>query len=445
MTYHNAEKYINSAPEEHAGKYSFVLMEYLCSLLEIPYKRIKYIRVAGSNGKTICSAMLSSVLTRSGYNICTLNMSPLSDIKENIRHNTSPLSVAEICETVSEISFAAQTAKRNIETARNTASEKGELPTEYSNIPQQLIEEDTPISLTRGEILFLCALMYYKKSNCSLFVLEGKHSNTDPSLFLRPPFAALICGAIPNGDRAQISKIKSYIRRGCDDIISAPQDSEAHKIIRDTCASVGCRLTTPIRSSLKIKQLSLTGTRFSYQNKDYRLSLCGRFQCINAITVIEAIKVLRRHGYKISDEAELLGMSDVKIRSRFEVLAVHPTIIADSTHRLEAVETVCESLFDFSEVTGRRVKLCLPTDKTLTEKYMEMLYSRGYTISELYTISQDPAIELSTEIKATAFSTPKTAVKQMLSSLERDEILLISGRNSFTDVIRLEVKRILDF
>ncbi|MBQ8140845.1 MAG: hypothetical protein IJ038_04015 [Clostridia bacterium] len=451
MTYHNAEKYISSAPKETSGKHSFDRTEYLCTLLNIPYKKINYVRLAGSNGKTICSALLSSVLSKAGYNVCTLNMSDLSDPKENVRRNTLPMTVSEFSETVSEISAACTLMKRNIEAAQASVSDTEDIPEEYRGIPLALIKGDISAELTRSEILLAAALLFYKKQGSNLLIIESAHNSIDPSLFMKAPFAAVICGTIPNGDNKQISKIKNYIRKGTGDVVSAPQDSYAYKIISDTCASVNCRLTVPIRSSLTIKQLSLTGTRFLYQGEEYKLSLCGRFQTTNAITVIETLKVLRRHGYKISDEAEKQGISAVRIRSRFEVLSVHPTIIADSTYKEEAVETMCESLFDFSEFTGRSLRLCLPDDASLTESYLSMLSSRGYTVASIYTVAnpeqksreKDEASRYNPPLSR--FATPKAAAKHMIGELGENDTLLISGKYSFTDPIRLEIMRYLEF
>ena len=70
MTYHNAVKYISSAPRETEEKHSHDRLYYLSELMGGLHKRLNYIHLAGSNGKTICSALLSSVLSRSGYSVC---------------------------------------------------------------------------------------------------------------------------------------------------------------------------------------------------------------------------------------------------------------------------------------------------------------------------------------------------------------------------------------
>lgn len=452
MTYHNAEKYIIEAREgTDEAHYSFDRIAYVAKLLGTPQKRLNYIHLAGSNGKTICSALLSSVLAKSGYNVCTITLSRLSDIKENIRHNARPISITELTEMVQGIYAAVNQMRDNITHARSLLAANEELDEELLDIPEALLLDDTPLTLTRAEIILLVGICFYAKYGCEICVIESTHSATDPSLFLKPPFAAAICGAIPNEDKKQIARIRTYIRRGITEIVSAPQNAFAHKTISDICADINCRFTVPVRSSLTVKQLSLIGTSFVYGGEPYKLALCGRFQTTNAITVIEIIKMLRRCGFDIPVDKEKAGLAAVKIKSRFEVLSVNPTIIADSTYKLEAVETVCESFFDFSEITGRFVKLCLPCDAELINTYIDRLSERGYKIPAIYSIAKEDTEKqaVSTGIPADHalefFPTPKAAAKALLSSLERDDVLIISGRYSFTDTLRLEIMRALAF
>ena len=450
MTYHNAQKFINSAPIYNEENYSLDRISYLSYLLGAPNKNLNYIRLAGSNGKTICSSLLSSVLVEAGYKVCTINMSHLSDVTDNIRLNTLPLSIEDFTHTVQKVVSACTDMRKNIEEAKLSAILEGENFSQ-SDIPNALLSEDAELAPTRAEILLLAALCIYKEKECDLCIIESVHNDVDPSLFLKLPITAVICGAIPNSDKEQINRIKTYIRRGLGEVVSAPQNSLAYKTIADSCAAINCRLTIPARSSLTIKQLSLIGTGFLYNGESYRLGLCGRFQTTNAITVIETLKVLRRHGYKISPAAEKDGLAKVKIKSKFEVLSVNPTIIADSTYKQEAVETVCESLFDFSEITGRQLQLMLPADINLIKKYIKMLRDRGYNISCIYTLCENDeessaiVSELPDDIALMSFKTPKAALRYILPTLSSDALWLISGRYSFTSRIRLEIMRALEF
>lgn len=451
MTYHNAQKFINSAPIHNEENYSFDRINYLASLLGAPHKNINYIRLAGSNGKTICSSLLSSVLVNAGYKVCTLNMSQLSDVTDNIRLNTRPISIDDFIHAIQTIVSASSDMRKNVKEARLSAMAENSEVSVPEDIPASLLLETAELALTRTEILLLAALCIYKEKECDLCIIESVHNDIDPSLFLKLPITAVICGAIPNSDKEQINRIKAYIRRGIGEVVSAPQNSLAYKTIADSCAAINCRLTIPARSSLTLNQLSFIGTSFVYNGESYRLSLCGRFQTTNAITVIETLKVLRRHGYKISTDAEKDGLAKVKIKSKFEVLSVNPTIIADSTYKQEAIETVCESLFDFSEITGRQLQLMLPPDVNLIKKYLTMLGNRGYNISCIYTLCESEAetsyilSALPSDVTLKSFKTPKAAVKYIFPMLNSESLWLISGRYSFTAPIRLEIMRTLEF
>ncbi len=448
MTYHNAIKYIEGAANDSYDNISTERISYLLSALDTPWKRLKYIRVAGSNGKTICSAMLSSILTEAEYKVCTLTMSPTNDPKEAILYGNRPVSVPQFTKLITPIYELAQKIKKAYESA-----EEGIKRDDIDNSANtdDINRKNFRPELTRGEILLCAALLFYKEMRCDLMIIEAEHNSSDPSLTLPPPFAAVISGAIPENAPEELSKIKPYIQRGTGEVVSAPQNSHAYKAIADTCAIANCRLSLPIRSLLTVKKLSLIGTEFSYGGEDYKLSLCGRFQTINAITVIEAVKLLRRYGYRISTEKEKAGMVSTKLRARFELLSASPTVIADSTYKEEAIDTVCESLFDFSEITGLSLSLCLPPEPSLILNYVKCLSERGYKIQALYSICPDEksASELteaiSHKIKLVPCLSPRAAAKTIVTDLPDTELLLISGNFSFADSLRLEIMRRLNF
>ena len=84
MTYHNAQKYILSAPDEVAETHPGNNIKFLWSILGSPQKNINYIRLAGSNGKTISSEMLTSVFKQTNYTFGSLTTTIRSDLRYNI-------------------------------------------------------------------------------------------------------------------------------------------------------------------------------------------------------------------------------------------------------------------------------------------------------------------------------------------------------------------------
>ncbi len=422
MTYFNAIKFIKSAPNiaPHDASASERILK-LCSALGDPQKKLKYVRLAGSNGKTVCARMIIEILNCAAIHNGCLSMPIHSEIRENIRIDGKPITMDETVTYVETI--VAAVAKIN----------EGSAPASH-------------FRPTAHEILLCVALLAFSAHKCTLSIIESDHKGEDPSRFLPAPFAAVICGRIPSNERQEIIKIRSYICRGIRELISAPQNQEAYKIISDTCFSANCRLTLPVRNRYSVKALTLRGTAFIYKGNEYSLRLCGKFQTMNALVAIESAEMLSRCGYKIDTETVRRALARVVAPCKFEVLGVSPTIIADSTHTDIAIGAVCDSLADFKEMTGTHVRLCLPYGE-LIDKYVNALTSRGYTVDSISALAapEEDGYTVNTDLRITQLKTLKQTAKAALKDLTRDEILLISGPSNFTINLRYELLAILGF
>lgn len=426
MTYHNAIKFIKTAPnitpkDDSASDRILAL----CAALGNPQKKIKYIRLAGSNGKTVCARMLISILNKAQIENGCLSMPIYSDVRDNVRINGNPITMDQTVEYVSQIKAAVE--QINAESYQ---------------------ESNTVFKPTAHEILLCMAMLAFVANKCSVCIIESDHNGEDPSRFLPAPFAAVICGSIPIEDRDKhdIYKIRSYICRGVREIVSAPQNPEAYKVIADTCSSVNCRLTLAIKNNIEVTRLTLRGTSFNYKDHEYSLRVCGKFQTVNAVVAIESADMLSRFGYKISREDVVAGLYAVTAPCKFEILSVMPTIIADSTHTPIAIEAVCDSLLDFQDITGKNIRLCLP-DGELISQYVSALQSRGYSIEKISALEIKELSADRGEIKAplSLCKTEKATAKDALASLDNQSALLISGSSNFTRKIRYELLNILGF
>ncbi len=405
MTYLNAKKYILSCPDNIScdkERFNSLLQE-----LGSPQKNIKYLRLAGSNGKTVMAEMLMSVMKKAGYTAGCLYMPTRQEPRNNICIGSATLSMDTFAEYTKKI--------------RDCSRALGVTP-------------------SRAEILLLIALMSFKNAHCNICIIESDHFGTDPSKMLPPPFAAVICGAIPNGDRGEIAKIRSYIYRGISELVSVPQNSEAHKIITDTCYSINCRPNIPAQTEISVGRLSFGKTEFSYRGRQYTLGLCGRFQISNAMLLLKTVEMLGRFGYKISYEQVNDALSSLKIPAKFEVLSISPLMIADTTHTPVAIEAVCDSLADFKDITPKSVRLCLPNGEII-EHYIRALTKRGYSIEKIIT---DGTQDLDGYTCFCA-STPKHIARACLDGLDKGTLLLMSGTPSFVLPIRYELLGIMGF
>lgn len=426
MTYHNATKYLIGSPDEMIETTPGARIRALWDFLDQPQRPLKYVRLAGSSGKTVCAEMLVSCLKQTEFTVGCLITPLRQEIRENIRINGIPLSFEQMAAYVEQV-------------YRGVVAINKKRTGKHSNPPDTESDAlgDTPFQLTKYEILLTAALLAFRDHHCDLCILESDHTHADPTRFLPSPFAAAICGTIPNEDRKEIGRIRSYIGHGIQEIVSAPQNQDAYHVISDTCASINCRLTIPTKSSLSIQRLSLSGSEFTYREKSYRLSLCGKFQVTNAIVVLEILEMLARRGFALSYEQIADGLLQTKIPAKFEILSVSPTIIADSTHSEIAVETICDSMTEFRSILGTNVRLLLPND-ALAKKYDEVLTGMGYTVEKTILLDEHtPKLLLKKRIGETI----STATK----NLSKDTVLMISGPFAFTSQIRYELLKQLGF
>ncbi len=430
MTYHNATKFLIQSPDELHEEIAGTRIRTLWELLGQPQRNLKSLRLAGSSGKTVCAEMLVSCFRGSDFKVGCLTTPLRQEIRENIRIDGTPLSFEEMARYVEQIYRASiEINKTLMQTDSPTANAA---PT-------------SPYQLTKHEILLSAALLAFRDRHCDLCILESDHTHADPTCFLPAPFAAAICGTIPSEDKKEIGRIRSYIGHGIQEIVSAPQDQDAYRVISDTCAAINCRLTIPTKSALEIHRISLSGSEFSYRESSYRLSLCGKFQITNATVVLEILDMLSRRGFKLSREQISSGLHRTKIPSKFEILSVSPTIISDSTHSEVAVETVCQSMSDFQTIIGRKVRLCLPSGE-LARRYEEVLHSMSYEIEQVVLFEEASDEEFSEKSWQTAHNRKiRAVIDHALKNLTAETILLISGPFPFTSEIRYEILKKLGF
>lgn len=419
MTYHNATKYLFTAPDElpeaTAGNR---LRQFLVELGD-PQKKLTYFRITGSNGKTVCSKMLTSIFHHSEYKVGCLTMPLRDDVRENILIDHEPISMSEIEELVGEIYSLVKTINKRPK------------PIEE--------EEDDELVLTKYEILLCTALLAFLKHGCSLCIIESGNVAGDPTRYLPAPIAAAICGTIPSQSQRDIHQIRSYLCHGIREIVSAPQDQDAYHIISQICASISCRLTIPTKAELHLLKSSLGGSEFCYKGKAYKLPLCGEFQITNATVTLEVVHMLARHGFTLSDDAIAAGLQDLKMICKLEVLSISPTIIADSTHSPEAIQTVCHCLAEFQTQIGTRISLCLP-DTELAEQYECALHENGFGIGTVLLHGVEDAPE-----PYVGYTRTRDTVSHIRSGSNPDEVWLISGPHPFTAKLRHELLQAMGF
>ena len=103
MTYHNAVKYLLGAPDDCADSPASQRLRRLWFMLGNPQSNLKYLRLVGNSGKTVCAEMLLAAFAKSRFRVGCLNMPLHAEPRENIRIGQRALSFDEMAGYVEQI------------------------------------------------------------------------------------------------------------------------------------------------------------------------------------------------------------------------------------------------------------------------------------------------------------------------------------------------------
>lgn len=315
MTYEQAIEYIHSISWS-GSRPGLERIERLCSMMGNPQNELRFIHVAGTNGKGSTCSMLSSILGCAGYNVGLFTSPFVKCFNERMCVGTQAISDGELAQI--------------IEYVRPFADSMDDPPTEF-------------------ELITASAFEFFKRHRCDIVVLEvGMGGRLDSTNIIKAPIASVITGialdhtAYLGNTVAEIAREKAgIIKQGCP-VIFGGDDEDALKVIKETADSKGAALSTSDPQSISITSTSLSGTVFNYKDHtDLKISLLGSYQPRNAATVLEVISALRKQGLDIPDTAVRKGLSSAKWSARFELISNDPVIIYDGGHNIEGI-TACK-------------------------------------------------------------------------------------------------------
>ncbi len=281
-------------------------------------KRLRFIHVAGSNGKGSTCAMIESVLRAAGYRTGLFTSPAVFDFREQIR----------VCgEWIGEEALCALT-----EQVRAAAEGMGDKPTPY-------------------ELLTALAMLHFARERCEVVVLETALGGRDDCTnVIDAPLAAVITSISLEHTRllgatvGEIAAVKAgIIKRGCS-VVCCENDSAVMEAVSKRCAEQNAPLRTVSASALTALGGDLAAQRFAYRGREYTLGLLGAHQLANAAAVLGVIDVLREQGFTISEEALVHGLASVEWGARFQILRREPLFILDGGHNPQCAAALADAL-----------------------------------------------------------------------------------------------------
>lgn len=320
MTYEESLNYINSS-EWFASKLGLERISGLLSRLGDPQKQLKFVHIAGTNGKGSCSAMLASVLKAAGYKTGLYTSPYIYRFNERMQINGKEIDNDVLADLITELRSAADSM------------------------------EEHPLIF---EMVTAAAMLWFAREQCDIVVLEvGLGGRLDATNVIESSEVSVIMNigldhTLQLGETiSEIAAEKGGIIKNDGSVILYQQSDEAENVIRELCNCRKADLTIADFSAIEPEFDSLDGQTFTYQGKSYAIPLLGEHQRRNAATAIEAIEVLRSKGWNIDQTALEFGLYSVFWPARFEVLMDDPFFVLDGGHNPQCAGTVVKNLGDY--------------------------------------------------------------------------------------------------
>ena len=355
MNYREAMAYV-----EELGQYGSVMglvsMRELCKRLGNPQEELKFVHIAGTNGKGSILAYVSTILQKAGYRVGRYLSPTVRDYRERFQVNGRMITQAGLCKYLELVREAAE------------AMAAEELP------HPPAFEIETAV-----------AFLYFLDQQCEIVVLEtGLGGATDATNIIETTLVAAFASisrdhmGILGDTLEQIAAVKAGIIKNKCYVISVRQSPEVMKVLRQAALLHKAKFfTADVERASKLRY-GITKQDFSYDHyKELAITMLGQFQIDNAVAAVEIVTALGKLGYPVKEEQLRLGFLETKWTGRFDVIGRRPLFIADGAHNEDASRRLAESIrFYF---TNRRILYIMGM---LKDKEYEKVIQNTFELAE---------------------------------------------------------------
>ena len=321
MDYYQARKYIKDA-EQVVTKMGLLNIKMLLEKVGNPQDDLKFIHIAGTNGKGSVLASISTILTEAGYRIGRYISPTIYSYRERIQVNG---------ENIEREAFAKHLTK---------------LAEAISQMEIEGLDKPSPF-----EIETALSFLYFSEKKCDLVVLEsGMGGRDDATNIVANTIMAVLTPISMDhmeylgNSLIEIALNKAGIIKPEAVVVSARQEPEVEEAIWAHCTESGNALVVAKPQEAVVRESTLTEQTFRYHGEEVTITLAGTHQIENAVLVLECIGALNHLGYNISKENVQTGFLKTKWNGRFTIVSQEPYFIVDGAHNPAAAEKLRQSL-----------------------------------------------------------------------------------------------------
>ncbi len=313
-----------------------------------PEKNLKFVHIAGTNGKGSTAAMTASVLQQAGYKVGLYTSPYIYRFHERMQVNGAEISDAELIAVTEFVKPLAQSMT--------------EKPTEF-------------------ELVCCIAFEYFARQHCDIVVLEvGMGGAMDATNVIDTPEVAVITNIGLDhteylGDTLEaVAETKAGIFKEGGRAVVYRSAPGVEAVFEKIAAEKHMTLEKADFGSILLHSHGLEGQVFDCGGrKNLTLPLLGGHQLKNAAVALSIVDSLKANGWSIPEEAIRTGLQAVKWPGRFDIVGRDPLFIIDGGHNPQCFEALIDNIKDY--LADRRIiALCgVLADKDYADMFAPIL------------------------------------------------------------------------
>lgn len=284
-----------------------------------PEKSLKFVHVAGTNGKGSVVEYISNALIYSGYKTGQFTSPFVLHYTDRIRINGEEIAEETLCEIA--------------EFVRERIADR-----EYSQF----------------EITMAIALLWFQRENCDIVVFEaGIGGLLDCTNVIPPPLVSVITSisldhtAILGDTVEKIAAQKAgIIKEGAAVVLSMDNKKSVIDIVKDTAQEKNAEFIMPEYYNFQYLAMESDGNPFIYRKEQYKTAMFGFHQPKNAVTAIEACRYLMKKGFIVPEYAIRKSIETTQVKARVQYINGKTPVIVDGGHNPSGVDALCYVLSD---------------------------------------------------------------------------------------------------
>lgn len=373
-----------------------------------PEKKLKFVHIAGTNGKGSTAAMTASILRKAGYRTGLYTSPFIYRFHERMQVDGVEISDEDLAAVTEYVKPFAQSM--------------AESPTEF-------------------ELVCCIAFEYFRRQNCDIVVLEvGMGGAFDATNVIEAPEVAVITNIGLDhtevlGDTVEkIAETKSGIFKDGGRAVVYRSTPSVEEVYERICAQRNVSLKKADFEGLELHSHCLEGQVFDCgDRKELFLPLLGDHQLHNAAVVLSVADSLIEGGWNITEENIRDGLRDTRWPGRFDIMQRDPLFIIDGGHNPQCIEALVKNIRDYLAEKKLIVLTGVLADKDYADMYKPvMAYAQEFVCITPPSPRKLEAAELAEHLrqagaKATACNSIEEGVRTAIDKAGKDGVVLSFG------------------